>query len=363
MTPEMLLHDRIHAQIPLFTSLRELHLDGSVVTPYTYKIVASMATLRVLQINNCTYLPIHRAFGERAPDSEDLFTVHPPANHLQPVAPPPGAGPHHPNQAHVFTPLAHMHAHMQTHSDLMAARDPPPFDNITITHLALHKGTIPPEHESSAFHPLHLITAPNLEFLSLTWTSSLAATYAPKKWKMHKLKELDVVMPLLTRDLLDALVGFVGNCVLDPRIRICIERHNLSEQQIGTVQVPLQGVWSFKGPLTIAACSCASAAPGFEPTLTHLIMNEPLDLPQLLDGLEKLPKSLIDLEIQIRNWDMEVLFAVRTLLPGIQRLVIRYGKGVLPSVSPFLLLVDIVILTIRPGLLCDPRVWNPLRPT
>jgi len=136
-------------------------------------------------------------------------------------------------------------------------------------------------------------------------------------------------------------------------MKFCIERHNLSEQQMSTVQVPLRGLWSYKGPLTIAAGSCAAVAMySSRPTLTHVAMNESLAVGQVVDGLEKLPKSVEDLELQIKTWDVEVLFAVRSLLPDIKSLVIRYGGGMLPP--------DFFV-TLGSGILFDLRKLHTIK--
>ena len=198
---------------------------------------------------------------------------------------------------------------------------------------------MPAENDYNPYHPLHLITAENLTSLSITWNANHSFTYGIKKWLLPKLSSLSVNIPLLTRDLIDSLVGFVLHCHLDPAVELDIERHNLSEQQIGSVNFPLRGVVKYRGPLPIASFPgrsiIRSANQSDPPTLAHLVMNEPLDLGSVLNGLENLPRSLITLDIQIRKWDIELLFAIRSLFHDIRSLIVRFGKGTFPAVCGF----------------------------
>ncbi|KDR66988.1 hypothetical protein GALMADRAFT_258650 [Galerina marginata CBS 339.88] len=299
LTPEMKLYDMIHSRIPSFTSLIELVLDGTLILPYTYSVIGAVPTLRSLSIINCTFARVQTPFAQ---DDTPLFQV--------------------------------------TSISQQQPTDPPfPYDTLPITHLSLHNPKLAVNDEYGHSH-LHLITAANLSSLSITWTAPLASFYLQRRWRLDALTELDVVMPVLTRDLADSLVEFVLYCSLEPRIQLCIERHTLSDQQIATVNFPLRGVWSYKGPLLLASFSAprqrrvaTNGGNGLnEPqsTVTRVVMTEPLDLGGLLEGLENLPLCLEMLEIQIRKWDIELLFAIRKLFPGIRSLVIRYGKGLFP---------------------------------
>ena len=211
---------------------------------------------------------------------------------------------------------------------------------------------MPAENDYNPYHPLHLITAENLTSLSITWNVNHSFTYGIKKWVLPKLSSLSVNIPLLTRDLIDSLVGFVQHCPLDPAVELDIERHNLSEQQIGSVHFPLRGVVKYRGPLPIASFPGRSiirrSNESDPPTLAHLVMNEPLDLASVLSGLENLPRSLETLDIQIRKWDIELLFAIRSLFHDIRSLIIRFGKGSFPAVCGFPSPIQIYILLFRP---------------
>jgi hypothetical protein len=284
--PEAKLHDEIFTQIPKFTCLRELVFDGTIISPFTYTTLALIPTLRSLTISNCTFSRLPTLFSEY---------------------------PSYKATCDMTIPFSF------------------PYATLPITHLSLHKNDIPTEAAYHPTHPLNIVTAPNLIFLSMTWTVGLQMNYAPKRWILPSLEELEVFMPLLSRDLVDSLASFAARCPLVPRISLSIERHNLSDQQLSAVQFPLRGVWSYKGPLQIASFKCDQ--PREENAhLTRVLMNEPLALLPLLEGLAKLPKGLRELEIQLREWDVELLFAIRSLFPEIQQLLVRYGKGVYPAV-------------------------------
>ena len=195
---------------------------------------------------------------------------------------------------------------------------------------------MPAENDYNPYHPLHLITADNLTSLCITWNANHSFTYGIKKWLLPKLSSLSVSIPLLTRDLIDSLVGFVQHCPLDPIVELDIESHNIPEQQIGSVHFPLRGVVKYRGPLPIASFPGRSITRNVnqsEPrTLTHLVMNESLDLAGVLGGLENLPRSLEMLDIRIRKWDIELLFAIRSLFHDIRSLIVRFGRGTFPAV-------------------------------
>ncbi|KDR65923.1 hypothetical protein GALMADRAFT_259983 [Galerina marginata CBS 339.88] len=304
--PELQFYDMIHSRIPSFTGLVELVLDGTEISPYTYSVLAALPALRSLSVLNCTFSRL------QAPGSVPNLPLHYYLHHYQEQAAP------------IF-----------------------PFSTLPLTHLSLHnpKPSVPPHlsgDNGTSHHPIHLITASSLTSLSITWTGSLAAIYARRHWPLPALRELEVIMPTLTRDLVDSLVNFVHACSLGPRISLCIQNHELSDQQISSVQIPLVGVWRYEGPLGLQvesfcsplptpASASAPAASASAAILTTVIMTEPLRLTTLLASLEKLPRSLETLDVQVSKWDIELLFAIRQLFPGIRELVVRYGRGVLPA--------------------------------
>ena len=277
----------------MFTGLKELAFVNTSISPFAYAILALLPNLRSLTICDCIFLQLYTTFKDH------VFGRRLPTEKFEEFQ----------------------------------------FSSLPITHLSLHKVLMPAENDYNPYHPLHLITAENLTSLSITWNANHSFTYGIKKWLLPKLSSLSVNIPLLTRDLIDSLVGFVLHCHLDPAVELDIERHNLSEQQIGSVNFPLRGVVKYRGPLPIASFPgrsiIRSANQSDPPTLAHLVMNEPLDLGSVLNGLENLPRSLITLDIQIRKWDIELLFAIRSLFHDIRSLIVRFGKGTFPAVCGF----------------------------
>jgi len=296
LTPEMELHDSIHEKLLQFTSLTELVFSGTLISPYTYQTLAFIPTLRSLRLLSCNVFGLQSSFRTRATTG----------NHIQQFSVS--------NSTQQTGALGHL---TQFHA-------------MSITHLSLHGCTIPPELESSQFHPLCLLTAPMLSSLSITWTANISARYAQNRWSLPSLNELAVTLPLLSRDLLDELSGFVDRCPPSLRVRLKIEKHNLSDTQMATIQVPSKGLWNYEGPLAIIASSAARGSS----SLTHVKVTETLELPPLLDGLAKLPKGIEALDIQVGRWDIEVLFAVTALFQRIKQLVVKYARGSFPSVCP-----------------------------
>ncbi|KDR65921.1 hypothetical protein GALMADRAFT_217303 [Galerina marginata CBS 339.88] len=300
-TSELRLYDMIHSRIPSFTGLVELVLDGTTISPYTYSVLAALPALRSLSVLNCTFSRL------RAPGSAPLLST--------------------------TSYYASFLYHQQQQAPLAF-----PFSALPLTHLSLHN---PKSHLSNdgyaPYHPINLITAATLTSLSITWTEPLAALYAHVNWPLPALRELEVVMPTLTRDLVDSLVNFVDACTLGPRISLCIQHHNLSDTQMSSVHIPLAGVWRYEGPLNLQVASFCSPTPARgspsapAATLTTVVMTEPLGLISLLSALEKLPRALDTLDVQLHDWDIELLFAISQLFPDIRELVVRYGMGVLPS--------------------------------
>jgi len=277
--------------------MSEICLVGTVISPYTYSVLGEIPTLRSLHLVNCSFINLRVSFGTRA----NQFS------------------------SHLFTP--------STHLPQPAQESPPcPLEAISlvpINHLSLHRVNVPSEYENYRYHPLCLLTISTLTSLSITWNANIAARYAQNRWTLPSLTELSVVMPLMSRDQLDELATFVHRCDLSPRFKLRIDKHNLSDTQMATVQVPSNGLWNYEGPLVIVA---GSATKSFRPTLTHVRINETLELPPLLDGLEKLPMVMEELDVQVGKWDIELLFAIKELFKGIKRLKVRYVRGGLPEV-------------------------------
>ena len=291
----MKLHDLIYMQLLRFTSISEICLDGTLISPYTYCVLGQIPTLRSLRLESCSFINLLVSFSTRAsnPLLPSLF-----APHLSQPDP------------DIACPL-----------EIISA--------VPIKHLSIHRVTVPSEYENYRYHPLSLLTIPTLTSLSIAWNANIAARYAQNRWALPSLSDLSVCMPLMSRDLLDELAIFVNRCQLSPRFRLKIDKHNLSDTQMTTVHVPSNGLWNYEGPLVIVA---GSAKKSPKSTLTHVKINETLELPPLLDGLERLPASIEELEVQVGKWDIELLFAIKHLFRKIQKLVVRYVRGCLPQV-------------------------------
>ncbi|KDR65924.1 hypothetical protein GALMADRAFT_232806 [Galerina marginata CBS 339.88] len=309
-TPDLRLYDMIHSRITSFTGLVELVLNGTTISLYTYTVLAALPALRSFSVLNCTFSRL------RAPGSITNTT---------------------------YSLSLHNHHHQQ-----QPAVPPFPFSTLPLTRLSLHNPKPAAlahlsDDDDTPYHPINLLTASSLTFLSITWTAPLAALYEHANWPLPALKELEVIMPTLTRDLVDSMVRFVRACPVGLRISISIQHHNLSEQQMGAIQIPLAGVWRYEGPLNLqvesfcssvgssapsSSASASASAPAA--TLTTVIMSASLGLTTILSALEKLPRSLKTLNLRMHDWDIELLFAICHLFPGIQELVVRYRWGELP---------------------------------
>jgi hypothetical protein len=302
----MKLHDLIYMQLLRFTSITEIFLDGTVISPYTFCVLGQIPTLRSLRAENCSFVNLHVSFDTRA------------INHFP---------------SHLFG--SNMHPSQLTEEPVC------PLESISVVpirHLALHRIIVPSEYENYRYHPLSLLTIPTLTSLSITWNAGIAARYAQNRWALPCLTDLSVVMPLMSRDLLDELAIFVHRCESSPRFKLKIDKHNLSDIQMAFVQVPSSGLWNYEGPLMVVT---GSTTQSLRPTLTHVKINETLELPPLLDGLEKLPTVVEELEVQVGKWDIELLFAIKDLFKKIKRLVVRYVRGGLPEVCHFNISVKI----------------------
>lgn len=127
---------------------------------------------------------------------------------------------------------------------------------------------------------------------------------------------------------------------LTPRIHFSIDGHNFSDHQIGTLSFPLPNVCYYQGPLHVSCFGMTSHMvrnQGANAMLRVVKVNQPVDLRSLLDGMERLTSGIERLEVMVKKWDIEILFAIRELFPRIQELVIRYGKGYFSPVGSYFL--------------------------
>ncbi|CAA7259392.1 unnamed protein product [Cyclocybe aegerita] len=288
------LHDWIYRQLPRFTSLNEVAFENTVICSYVYAVLAQIPALRTLSISNCSATSLIVPLADR---------------HLQPPRDLQHLLTHHPDRPHPYAGL---------------------LENLPITHLSFDLGTADlSDRNLGPPHPLHFLGGPNLTSLAIRWTEHVSSVYTRRKWTLPQLTALEVTMPVLTRDLVDTLVVFLDKCLLRPRMKLSIKGHNLNQQDTTgaattPVTIPMRGLWSYTGPLGLVVRQ-------EEGTMTQMVMNEPLELPGVLRGMRRLPRRIKELELQVRKWDVEILFAVRELFPGIRKLIIRYGSGMFPE--------------------------------
>jgi len=71
---------------------------------------------------------------------------------------------------------------------------------------------------------------------------------------------------------------------------------------------------------------------GSSSKVEHVTVTESLEINHLLTGLERLSQNIRTLDLQLRKYDNEVLFAIHQLFPDVESVTIRFGKGALPKV-------------------------------
>jgi hypothetical protein len=81
---------------------------------------------------------------------------------------------------------------------------------------------------------------------------------------------------------------------------------------------------------------------GSSSQVEHVTVTESLEITHLLTGLERLSKNIRTLDLQLRRYDNEVLFAIRQLFPDVESVAIRFGKGSLPEVSILIVVWTII---------------------
>ncbi|PPQ87131.1 hypothetical protein CVT25_001021 [Psilocybe cyanescens] len=396
MTRKMRLYDALYTQLPRFEQLHTLVLDSTVVSLHTYYVRGGMRALRTLSLVNCTYIRLANKFRDQIGAVRELAEsklgicsssgwrvglLDPMSSSLSNTAAPMIAAP---TRLEWSGSRAEWAANMHIPSEY-------PFGRLCITALVLdriHRGESTGgndwDQERNTFHPMGLVFARGLEKLRVVWTPGAAeawefawATYgedggdAPwscsgiAKWTgvLYNIKDLDVTIPMLTRDLVNTFVAFVGCCTRTdilstgrgkgkrkggeigrgPRIRLVVEQQTFSEQDVGTVLIPVAGVWSYEGPLAFARTFLGvsgievdggndenvntNANTNTDRRLRKVVMTESLELPALLRGLEHLPQSVQSLEVRMQTWDVEVFLAVRKLFQDMRELVVWYGGG------------------------------------
>ncbi|KXN84690.1 hypothetical protein AN958_12209 [Leucoagaricus sp. SymC.cos] len=271
LLPANKLYDAVIQQICRFNMLEEVTLTRTTVTPVIYQLVASLPKLRILEITSCTFV------------TQDPLGL---------------------------TPL--------------------PEADITsnITHLILQNNTPSRDQPSTelADHPLHRLAGPSLRCLTITWSPTSSLLFGTQRWQLPNLSQLNLNVALLTRDMMDSAVEFVNNCTAGPRVSLRVNKHNIPDNQISSTSVPMHGLRAFWGPLPVVGMFAGSHC-----EVEHVTVTESLELTHLLAGLERLSKNIRTLDLQLRKYDNEVLFAIRQLFPDVESVAIRFGKGCLPE--------------------------------
>lgn len=252
--------------------LEELFFVRTTISPVIYQLIASLPKLRLLDITSCTFV------------NQDPLGL---------------------------TPL-------------------PESDHTSnITHLVLQNNTPSRDQPSTDIgdHPLHRLVGHSLHTLTITWSPTSSLLFGTQRWRLPHLDQLTLHVTLLTRDLMDSAVEFVNNCTAGPRVSLRVNKHNIPDNQISSTSVPMPGLKSFWGPLHVVGMFAGSSS-----EVEHVTVTESLEITHLLTGLERLSKNVRTLDLQLRKYDNEVLFAVRQLFPCIEAVSVRFGKGNLPEV-------------------------------
>ncbi|EKM82257.1 hypothetical protein AGABI1DRAFT_105546 [Agaricus bisporus var. burnettii JB137-S8] len=265
------LYNDVVQQISKFSMLEELVFSRTIISPVIYQLIASLPKLRILDFSSCTFL------------NQD---------------------PH----------------------GLVALPETEYTSNIT--HLVLQNNTPPRDQTGGDIsdHPLHRLVGHSLRSLSITWSPTSSLLFGTQRWRLPRLAELCLHVTLLTRDLMDSAVEFVNNCTAGPDVFLRVNKHNIPDNQISSTNVPMPGLKSFWGPLPVVGMFAGASS-----EVEHVTVTESLEITHLLAGLERLSRNIRTLDLQLRKYDNEVLFAVRQLFPCIESVSVKFGKGNLPE--------------------------------
>lgn len=353
-------YDAIFQQLPLFTSLHSLILTGTFFGTDIFATLAGIPTLRTLVISDCIYHPKPLA-GDSLPNFTDL-----PLRHLKlhGITLPSNYSQNSPHPIHLIT--AHSLTSLDiTWTDAIAAAygrfiHPPWSGNP-------NQGQMLPMQNLNGVSPqpkFNPVPAPRLQFL-------------------------EVQIPLLTRALLHGLAHLTYPRTLDaggaetlpsrvrsPRLTVSVRHWSIDEQHLRELdqREAVRGLWSYSGPMEVlgvfirlgkanmadmAAISATGDNDGLDASdatdedgegyaLRHLQLVPPASdlhvLEQLLwvvhtkvDDVTQKPtkrlKQLFTLEVCLLQWDMEILFAIRSIFKNIQSVVIRTGQETWDEVS------------------------------
>ncbi|KAH6887842.1 hypothetical protein BKA70DRAFT_1443503 [Coprinopsis sp. MPI-PUGE-AT-0042] len=345
-------YDAAFHRLISFTNLHSLELADTILTPAVYPVLASIPSLRELNITRCTFIwsPLYPAIL----GSEQLFPLS-------------GNGSSTTTTFDFSTRLNHL-----THLTFKYNR----MDQFTEQlNRYPEDAPYPPSEigKPCILHPLYLLSIPTLTDVTLSWSANLMqvldtlkqnydfsqanqpGNHPPPGVVPQQVMFAHGIPPNALANALHSANPFGLNQGYDGFTRqpfrathqlacawscatlrsvLRVGKHSLTEQHIGSIQFRLPGVYRYEGPLVIAGLLAAgSEALNTVNAIEELRMTEALDMSSVLFNLEKLPNTLKKLDIRVFKWDQEILYAVRALFKGLVELVIRYGRGGLSEIA------------------------------
>ncbi|KAF6752546.1 hypothetical protein DFP72DRAFT_446351 [Ephemerocybe angulata] len=293
------LYDSIHHRLLSFTNLRSLELTNTIITPALYQVLEGIPSLRELGIFRCTfiwtyiYFPLLSNLGRQAP-GPGLFVYNTNNRTFQ----------HQHGIARAPSDPAQRAAHQTWLLDNTTFDFASRLSHITSLSLKCNRYSsdtddlpYPPSEISrpAILHPLYLLSIPSLTTLTLTWTPTLAqvfdvlsknqgvnatmlyaanpfnlALFTPLLAPLAHLRHLTLVVDDLSREMMESIVQLLGHRTHPARVHLKVGKHTLTEQNIGTAQFRLGGVYRYEGPLPIASLLMAESAGSME----EVCMNE-----------------------------------------------------------------------------------------
>jgi hypothetical protein len=170
--------------------------------------------------------------------------------------------------------------------------------------------------------------------------------FTPLVVALGALEHATIIIEDLSRDMMESISALfeqrirnvsAQGVVAPLRIHLRVGKHTLTEQNMGSSNFRLPGVYKYEGPLPIAGLlaneGVGGGAAAVECEMEEVVMNEAMEMNSLLTTLARLPRTLKKLDIRMFCWDREILYAVHSLFKGLCELVVRYGREELEEVS------------------------------
>lgn len=174
--------------------------------------------------------------------------------------------------------------------------------------------------------------------------------FTPLIVALGALEHATIIIEDLSRDMMESISALfeqrirnvsAQGVVAPLRIHLRVGKHTLTEQNMGSSNFRLPGVYKYEGPLPIAGLlanegvggGVGGGAAAVECEMEEVVMNEAMEMNSLLTTLARLPRTLKKLDIRMFCWDREILYAVHSLFRELCELVVRYGREELEEVS------------------------------